>query len=79
MAFLRSQKLSELNPEVKRIMIEHLKADYSVALICKTLGVSRSFYYTVHNAKEGDKTLVDAIDQVLLKWRYYGYRRVTHE
>jgi hypothetical protein len=60
-------------------MIGHLKANYPVAVICKTLGVSRSSYYTVRNAKQGDKALLDAIDQVLLKWPYYGYRRVTHE
>jgi len=60
-------------------MIDHLKADFPVAVICKTLGVSRSSYYTVHNAKQGDKDLLHAIDQVLLKRPYYGYRRVTHE
>lgn len=60
-------------------MIDNLKADYPVGVICKTLGVSRSSYYTVHNAKQGDKALLDVIDQVLLKWPYYGYRRVTHE
>lgn len=60
-------------------MIDHLKADYPVTVICKTLGVSRSSNYTVCNAKQGDKALLDAIDQVLLKWPYYGYRRVTHE
>ncbi len=60
-------------------MIDHLKADYPVAVMCKTLGVSRSSYYIAHNAKQGDKALLDAIDQVLMKWPYYGYRRVTHE
>jgi len=60
-------------------MIDHLKADYPVAMICKTLGVSRSSYYTIRNAKQGDKVLLGAIDQILLKWPYYGYRRVTHE
>ena len=60
-------------------MIDRLKVDYSVAVICKTLGVSRSSYYEVRNVRQGDKALLGAIDQVLLKWPYYGYRRVTHE
>lgn len=60
-------------------MIDQLKANYSVAMVCKTLGVSRSSYYTIRNAGQGDKILLSAIDQVLLKWPFYGYRRVTHE
>ena len=60
-------------------MIDQLKANYSVAMVCKTLGVSRSSYYTIRNAGQGDNILLSAIDQVLLKWPFYGYRRVTHE
>lgn len=60
-------------------MIDDLKADYPVAVICKTLGVSRSSYYKVGNVKQGDNALLGTIDQVLLKWPYYGYRRVTQE
>jgi transposase InsO family protein len=60
-------------------MIDHLKTDFPVAVICKTLGLSRSSYYTLPAIKKGDKALLSAIDQILVRWPYYGYRRVMHE
>jgi putative transposase len=61
------------------MMIDHLKTDYPVTVACRTLGVSRSSYYTVPAVKASDKVLLSAIDQVLVKWPFYGYRKVTRE
>lgn len=60
-------------------MIDQLRPDYPVATICKTLRVSRSSYYTVPTVKESDKELLSVIDRILVKWPYYGYRRVARE
>lgn len=60
-------------------MIDNLRTEYPVAIICRTLGVSRSSYYTIPSVKDSDKGLQTGIDQVLLRWPYYGYRKVTGE
>lgn len=60
-------------------MIDHLKTDYPVAVVCRTMGVSRSSYYAIPAVKEHDGVLLSAIDQVLLKFPFYGYRKVTQE
>ena len=60
-------------------MIEALKKEYPVKVLCETLGISRSTYYTVHSSKSVDKALLLAIEKIIMKWPYYGYRRVTHQ
>ena len=60
-------------------MIDYLRAKYPAATICRTLGVSRSSYYAIPSIKDSDKDLLAGIDQVLVKWPFYGYRKVTEE
>ena len=60
-------------------MIEALKQNYPVKVLCEALGIARSTYYTVHSSKSGDKALLLAIEKIIMKWPYYGYRRVTHQ
>jgi len=52
-----------------------------VSRLCALLGVSRSWYYThatVRTRQERDAGLRDAIEQIVLTFPGYGYRRVTH-
>ena len=52
-----------------------------ISQLCETLQVSRSWYYekqTRPEADEADVELRDAIEQIILEFAGYGYRRVTH-
>jgi transposase InsO family protein len=60
-------------------MIDELKASYPVVTLCRILEVPRSSYYKVPIIKKGDQVLLAAIEKIILKWPYYGYRRMTHE
>ena len=58
-------------------MIQELAADYPKQLLCEVLGVARStvYYEPVVNGEDGD--LLAAMEQLLMRWPFYGYRRVT--
>ena len=58
-------------------MIQELAADYPKQLLCEVLGVARStvYYEPVANGEDGD--LLAAMEQLLIRWPFYGYRRVT--
>jgi len=58
-------------------MIQELAADYPKQLLCEVLGVARStvYYEPAVNGKDGD--LLAAMEQLLMRWPFYGYRRVT--
>jgi putative transposase len=59
-------------------MIELLKTQYPVQVLCETLGCPRSSYY--YEAAEVDEApLVEAIEQIILRFPFYGYRRLTAE
>jgi len=60
-------------------MIDELKASYPVTTLCRILEIPRSSYYKVPIIKEGDQELLAAIEKIIVKWPYYGYRRITHE
>jgi len=60
-------------------MIKELKEDYPVKVTCEALGIARSTYYDVHLAKPGDQALLGYIENIIMKYPYYGYRRVTHQ
>lgn len=52
-----------------------------ISQLCETLQVSRSWYYekqTRPETTEADVELRDAIEQIILEFAGYGYRRVTH-
>ena len=62
-------------------MIEQLKGDYPVQVICDVIGYSRSrYYYRTQSAKQTqEETLKKAIIDVAGKYPTYGYRRITKQ
>jgi putative transposase len=64
-------------------MIAQLTAEHpqlSVRHLCALLGVSRSWFYTTQQAQQPDAmapALRAAIEQIVLEFAGYGYRRVT--
>lgn len=59
-------------------MIQQLKGDYSVRQVCETLDCPTSTaYYAVKRPDESH--LIAAIEQVLLRFPFYGYRKVHHQ
>ena len=61
------------------MMIEQLKAEYPVEVICEVIGYSRSrYYYQPRTEKEPKETaLKAAITDVAGRYPTYGYRRIT--
>ena len=58
-------------------MIAALKDDYPVQQLCLVLDCPRSsFYYQAHAS---DDALLMAIEEILMRWPFYGYRRVHKE
>ena len=59
-------------------MIQQMKADYPVRQLCAALDCpSSTAYYVSRSLDESD--LVAAIEQVLLRFPFYGYRKVHQE
>jgi putative transposase len=57
-------------------MINTLKDDYSLRLLCETLGVHRCNLY--HEPRpDGDQPIKDALRELGGTWPTYGYRRLT--
>ncbi|HUT15810.1 MAG TPA: IS3 family transposase, partial [Anaerolineae bacterium] len=57
-------------------MIKVLCPTYPLALVCEALDCARSSHYC--QGKKADQAeLVAAIQEVLIEWPTYGYRRVT--
>ena len=55
--------------------------EHSINQLCKTLQVSRSWYYERQSRPEADEAeidLRDVIEGIILDFPGYGYRRVTH-
>ena len=53
----------------------------SIRQLCDWLGVSRSWYYAhppQDSQAERDVALREALEQIILEFPGYGYRRVTH-
>ena len=67
--------------ERKRAMIEQLKGDYPIQVICDVIGYSRScYYYRTKSAKQTqEETLKKAIIDVAGRYPTYGYRRITKQ
>jgi putative transposase len=62
-------------------MVQQAYPELSIRQLCGWLGVSRSWYYAcppVDKQTEQDVALRDAIEQIVLEFPGYGYRRVTH-
>jgi putative transposase len=60
-------------------MINAISATYPVATICDVLGLARSTYYKKPKIKDGDAELKQAMEKIIMKRPYYGYRRIQHE
>jgi putative transposase len=60
-------------------MIAVLKTEYPIKAICEAMNFARSTFYDNRPEKPGDKELLDSIESIIMKWPYYGYRRVTHQ
>lgn len=58
-------------------MIRQLAADYPVSLLCEVLEVPRSTVYYQPQSNLADVMLLKAIERILMRRPYYGYRRVT--
>lgn len=63
----------------KRAIVTGLSEQYPVQSICAILRLSRSTYYYQQKDKVGDQELLDAIEEILMRKPYYGYRRVTQQ
>lgn len=60
-------------------MITHLKQAYPITTLCEVLDYPRSTLYYKTQPKVNDGSLMDAIDQILMRYPFYGYRRVLHQ
>lgn len=59
-------------------MIDQMRKDYPVQVLCEALECPRSSYY--YEAPTGDDApLVEALEQIMLRFPFYGYRRLTAE
>jgi putative transposase len=57
-------------------MIAELSTSYPVEVLCTALDCPRSSYY-YQAVLASDAALVTAIEQIVIRWPRYGYRRVT--
>ena len=60
-------------------MTTTISKDYPVKTICEVLDMARSTYYNKASIKDGDDKMKAAIETIIMKRPYYGYRRITHE
>ncbi len=59
-------------------MIARLQEEYPVKQLCDLLDIPRSSYYYQPQPAEEDELLM-AIEAILMRWPFYGYRRVHQE
>lgn len=59
-------------------MIDQLKGEYPVRQLCETLDCPPSSYYYQAQGP-GDEDLIEAIEDLLMRWPFYGYRRVLKQ
>jgi len=57
-------------------MIEALRMNYPIDRLCAVLDCPRRSYY-YQAVPTNDEPLRTAIEQIMIRWPYYGYRRVT--
>ncbi|MDV3350863.1 IS3 family transposase [Leptothoe sp. LEGE 181152] len=67
--------------ERKRTMIEQLKGEYPIQVICDVIGYSRSRYYyrSTSDKQTQEEELKKAIIDVAGRYPTYGYRRITKQ
>ena len=59
-------------------MIDQLREEYPVRQLCAVLDCSPSTYYYPSQAMS-DENLITAIEDILMRWPFYGYRRVLKQ
>ena len=57
-------------------MITAMQGDYPVTLLCDVLDCARSTFYYEPQPIPDNPALVAAIEDMLMRWPFYGYRRV---
>jgi len=57
-------------------MIDQMRADYPVQQLCQVLDCPRSSYYAHPQTREPDAEVVKALEAILMRWPFYGYRRI---
>src|SRR5258707_835908 len=72
----KSIGLALVTVEGKRTMIAQLKDTYPVERICAVLDCPRSSYYYMPSGRD-ETELVEAIEQMLLRKPFFGYRRIS--
>lgn len=55
-----------------------MKTDYPVTLLCELLDLPRSSFYYSPTDTTPEPALVTAIEHLLARWPFLGYRRVVH-
>lgn len=68
-----------MSRQAKRMVITKLSESYPVQLMCALLDLPRSSYYRQPQEKVEDQELLAAIEALIMKKPYYGYRRVTQQ
>ena len=58
-------------------MIRQLSAEYPVSLLCEVLEMARSTVYYQPRVNPEDSRVLAGIEPILMRWPFYGYRRVT--
>ena len=57
-------------------MIDQMKDGYPVAQLCRVLDCPRSSYYARRQFHELPLVVVEAMEAILMRWPFYGYRRI---
>lgn len=60
-------------------MIEQLRVEYPVSQLCQVLACPPSSFYYQSQAQADGAELVTAMEQVLMRYPFYGYRRLQAE
>src|SRR5215216_670710 len=58
-------------------MSRQLSSEHPVKQVCEALGCPRSTYYYEPVVDPQDAALLEAMEQVLMRWPFYGYRRMA--
>jgi transposase InsO family protein len=58
-------------------MIGQLSRDYPAKMVCDLLGCPRSSFYYRPVVKPEDADVLGASERLLMRWPFYGYRRVA--
>lgn len=57
-------------------MIAEMRANYGVTLLCEILDCPRSTFYYQQRPFSDDPGLIAAVEDILMRWPFYGYRRL---